>query len=253
MTRALLHRAALLNGLCIGVLSFLAACDGGSGGEPVNEMTPTPGPSNVVQPLFGRPFAGDYPLLNYFDHDHPDPIADKNGYQLTWRAARAVPGIHIQGYDGHTGIDWIMPVGTPLYAMADGLVTFAGPTQPQYCFLQDEVNSTIAVSIGHRTSTNEVYVSRFTHMSRVDVAVGDRVTAGQQVGLSGATGCVGKAGTPHVHLEVSRISNTNNGAPTSVDPYGWEGAGVDPWSVNPRGATSVWLWRDGQAPALFAQ
>ena len=39
----------------------------------------------------------------------------------------------------------------------------------------------------------------YAHLSRVDVTKRDRVVAGQQVGLSGATG---KVSGPHLHFEV---------------------------------------------------
>jgi glucan-binding YG repeat protein len=76
------------------------------------------------------------------------------------------------------------------------------------------------------------------------------VTAGQQIGLSGSTGC---APSPHLHFGVGRIANTNNFPQTVIDPYGWEGAYPDPWEQHPEGAQSLWLWKPGQAPALFRQ
>jgi hypothetical protein len=38
-----------------------------------------------------------------------------------------------------------------------------------------------------------------------------------------------------------------------VDPYGWDGPGEDPWANNERGADSVYLWKDGEAPTLKAK
>jgi murein DD-endopeptidase MepM/ murein hydrolase activator NlpD len=37
---------------------------------------------------------------------------------------------------------------------------------------------------------------------------------------------------------------------TVIDPYGWHATSADPWEVDPRGTSSVWLWRDGEAPRL---
>jgi murein DD-endopeptidase MepM/ murein hydrolase activator NlpD len=143
-----------------------------------------------------------------------------------------------------------MPEGTPLLAMANGVVIFAGETQPAYCALEDNVSSTIAVAVRHPASNGETYTSHYVHMSRVDVAVGDHVEAGQQVGLSGATGCLGRSRIPHLHMAVYRLSNTNNGNATLIDPYGWQGLGVDPWSQHADGAASLWLWQPGEAPSL---
>jgi murein DD-endopeptidase MepM/ murein hydrolase activator NlpD len=231
--------------------TFLCGCDGSGAIEVTSDPVPMPSPDNVVAPLFSKPFDGDYPVLNLFDHDLPlGPGADTGGYQLTWRGERAIPGVHIAGYDSHTGIDWVMPVGTPLFALADGLVTFAGATTPRFCPLDGTVNSGLYVSIGYRALNGDIYISGYNHLSRVDVAIDDRVVAGQQIGLSGATGCVGAGGIPHLHLQVSRVIDN---LLIAVDPYGWQGGGVDPWSMDARGAQSVWLWRDGQTPSLNLQ
>jgi murein DD-endopeptidase MepM/ murein hydrolase activator NlpD len=245
------HRIPSRIAISMLALASLFGCDGSSGPEVSDEPSPSPSSGAATLPMFNRPFNGEFRILNYFDHDIPNGGLDPSGgYQLTWRGERSIPGIHIGGYDGHTGVDWIMPVGTPLLAMADGLVLFAGETAPRYCWLQDEVVSQVLVSIGHRAPNGDIYVTDYNHMSRADVTANQRVTPGQQVGLSGASGCVGRDGTPHLHLNVSRISNTNNGEPSHVDPYGWEGSGIDPWAQHPSGATSVWLWRPGEAPSL---
>jgi murein DD-endopeptidase MepM/ murein hydrolase activator NlpD len=234
----------------------LSGCGGGDSDEndapPItDDRNPAPSTANTVVPRFYRPFQGVYPVLNLFDHDRPlGPAAQTGGYQLTWRGERAFPDAHNVGYDSHTGIDWIMPEGTPLLAMADGLVLFAGETAPAYCVLEDRIATTLRVTIRYLVAGEETFSSVYTHMGRVDVAVGDQVTAGQQVGLSGATGCVGAGKIPHLHMEIYRVSNTNNGHPTLIDPYGWQGSGTDPWSQDPNGAASVWLWQSGEAPSL---
>lgn len=51
-------------------------------------------------------------------------------------------------------------------------------------------------------------VSSYVHMSRLDVHPGDRVTAGQQIGLSGATG---RVTGPHLHLGLNILGQ-------AVDP-----------------------------------
>jgi murein DD-endopeptidase MepM/ murein hydrolase activator NlpD len=238
-------------GIAAVLLASLLGCDDSSGPEVTDQANPAPASGAPALALFARPFVGDYRVLNYFDHDIPNGGAvPSGGYQLTWRGEHSIPGIHTGGYDGHTGIDWIMPVGTPLLAMADGLVLFAGETGPVYCGLTNETLPSTIVRIGHRASNDEVFVVVYNHMSQAEVRTNDRVVAGQQIGRSGASGCVGRDGTPHLHLETLRITNTNNGAAASVDPYGWEGPGVDPWSQRPAGATSVWLWRAGEAPSL---
>lgn len=83
----------------------------------------------------------------------------------------------------HSGLDVAARAGTPLRAPAPGVVTFADPG----LYL---TGGTVLVDHGHGVSSN------FLHLSRIDVAVGDRVEAGQVIGAVGATG---RATGPHMH------------------------------------------------------
>lgn len=86
----------------------------------------------------------------------------------------------------HTGIDFGMPVGTPLFAVAGGKVRL----------LNDKsYGLVVVVSYEH---AGIKYEDWFCHMSKQEVANGATVTAGQQIGLSGNTG---NSTGPHLHLE----------------------------------------------------
>jgi murein DD-endopeptidase MepM/ murein hydrolase activator NlpD len=253
----------------------LGACGGGGASPPspppppqppagstiLPEPTPAPGALQVQMPFLNKPFAGEYPLGNYMDHDAPlGARTPSNGYQLTWRGQHAIPCRDAPGrrpcvgYDSHTGYDWALPENTPLFAMADGEILFAGDTAPEACvLLNEEVVTNRGVRIAYRAPNGEIYTSAYWHMNRVDVAVGQRVTQGQQVGLSGVTGCVGAINGvkwPHLHMDVGRAANTNNGQLSYTDPYGWNGPGEDPYKTNPIGTETFWLWNPGQAPSL---
>lgn len=83
----------------------------------------------------------------------------------------------------HSGMDIAAPTGTPVKAPAAGVVTFAAPD----LYL---TGGTVLLDHGFGISSN------FLHLSRIDVAVGDRVEQGQVVGAVGATG---RATGPHLH------------------------------------------------------
>ena len=85
----------------------------------------------------------------------------------------------------HTGTDFAGAVGTPVRAAARGVVALADTFH-----LAGRV-----IYIDH----GEGLVTAYFHLSRQDVAVGDTVQAGQQIGLVGATG---RVTGPHLHWVV---------------------------------------------------
>jgi murein DD-endopeptidase MepM/ murein hydrolase activator NlpD len=243
------------------LLAATAGCGGGDGGSeggsdafngpPLADVTdPQPSASNTLMPLFSRPFTGEYQVLNYFDHDVPTWPERTNGYKVTWRGARATPGKDIRGYDGHTGIDWLLPENTPLFAVTGGEVVFAGPNSFACPLQNNEVVTQLTVRFRFIAPSGDTYTVTYTHLNRIDVAVGDLVSEGQQLGLSGATGCLGQGQIPHLHFQIVRNVSLNPPQDYFVDPYGWEGPGVDPWSARGAGRTSAWLWKPGQAPDM---
>lgn len=132
---------------------------------------------------------------------HADVIA-KNAWQLPIPAG----AYHLTARFGqcsglwshcHTGLDFAAPTGTPIHAIAGGVVSEAG----------------WAGAYGNRTIVTlpdgtELW---YCHQTSYEVTAGETVTAGQVIGLVGATGNVTG---PHLHLEV-RV----NGTP--VDPKAW--------------------------------
>jgi murein DD-endopeptidase MepM/ murein hydrolase activator NlpD len=87
--------------------------------------------------------------------------------------------------DYHKGTDFVGDEGSPIVAAAAGRVVFTGT-------LKVRGNSVI---IDHGAGVFTAY----HHLSRIDVAEGAMVTAGQLIGLMGATGLVTG---PHLHWEV---------------------------------------------------
>ncbi|MFN2539462.1 MAG: M23 family metallopeptidase [Mycobacteriales bacterium] len=96
----------------------------------------------------------------------------------------------------HDGIDIAAPYGAPVYAMADGVVLYAGPARG---FGQEVV-------LSHPGGVTTVY----GHVSRILVPSGP-VRAGQPIALVGSEG---ESTGPHLHAEV-RVDDH------PVDPLSW--------------------------------
>ena len=103
----------------------------------------------------------------------------------------------------HNGVDFAAPVGTPIYATAEGVVTFSG-RQSGYG---------IVVKIRHAFGFETVYA----HLNKSRVTVGQRVERGQRIADMGSTG---RSTGSHLHYEV-RI----DGVP--VNPSKFIGAARD--------------------------
>lgn len=85
----------------------------------------------------------------------------------------------------HNGVDFAMPIGTPVLATGDGVV---------------------ARTAHHRYAGNYIvldesgpYSSRYLHLSKILVHKGQHVKRGQKIGLSGNTG---RSTGPHLHYEL---------------------------------------------------
>lgn len=85
----------------------------------------------------------------------------------------------------HAGLDWAGPVGTPIFASADGVVVSAG-WESGYGRL---------VRIQHEFGIE----TRFAHLSKIGVKVGQRVSRGDPIGAMGSSG---RSTGTHLHYEV---------------------------------------------------
>ena len=89
------------------------------------------------------------------------------------------------GMKQHKGIDLAAPVGTPVYATADGTVKRADWFSSYGLY--------VAIEHGGDLET------RYAHMSRLAVAAGEHVRKGEIIGYVGTTG---RSTGPHLHYEV---------------------------------------------------
>jgi hypothetical protein len=101
---------------------------------------------------------------------------------------------YVKGY--HTGIDIACPNGSPVRAVADGTITFAGWNGPYGNQVRQKIGGA------------EVW---YNHFSRILVKKGDGVSQGTILGNEGSTGM---STGPHLHFEV-RI----NGKDVDPMPY----------------------------------
>ena len=85
----------------------------------------------------------------------------------------------------HSGTDFRAPIGSPIYATNDGVVV---ANSKRYY-------SGNAVIIDH----GEGIYSSYSHMSRIDVKIGQHVKQGEKLGLSGSTG---RVTGPHLHFGI---------------------------------------------------
>ena len=106
-------------------------------------------------------------------------------------AAKRHPGISAY----HHGIDYAIPVGSPVYAAADGVVEYVGVsgTYGNYIIIRHAVKSSL-----------------YAHLSKPLVSQGQKVVRGQQIALSGGAKGMPGAGNsqgPHLHFEIRNHGN----------------------------------------------
>lgn len=105
------------------------------------------------------------------------------------RTLRGVP-------DTHTGLDIGLPMGTPVLACEDGVVTGSG--------WRNAYGNCITIDHGSITTL-------YAHNSVLQVSVGQKVKRGEQIALVGSTG---NSTGPHIHLGVIK-----NGKYVDPAPY----------------------------------
>lgn len=108
-----------------------------------------------------------------------------------------------QSIGAHYATDIASAEGTPLYAIADGVV-YSSDYNSAY-------GNVVKVKFKYK---GEILYATYSHMSSRAVQAGDLVKAGQLVGKIGNTGNVsGALGGYHVHFEIDK---DNNGRPAYV-------------------------------------
>ncbi len=107
------------------------------------------------------------------------------------------------GPEFHYGVDLANKTGTPIWAAADGVVSYAAP-----------LSSYGNVVILTHSIDGQIYTTVYAHLSAFNVSVGDVVNQGQQIAAMGSTG---RSTGPHLHFEI-HIGSWQGQAVGSVNP-----------------------------------
>ncbi|MET9035379.1 peptidoglycan DD-metalloendopeptidase family protein [Streptomyces mirabilis] len=130
--------------------------------------------------------------------------ATNTGYTLPVEGATIGTGYKVAGSmwssGYHTGVDFVVPTGTTVKAVAAGTVVSAG-------WGGAYGNQVVIQHADGR-------YSQYAHLSALSVSAGQTVTESQQIGLSGATGNVTG---PHLHFEIRTTPNYGS----DVDPVAY--------------------------------
>lgn len=117
------------------------------------------------------------------------------GFRLTSEYGMRVHPV-LGGRRAHKGIDLASPVGTPVYAPADGMVGKAEWFSSYGLYIQVEHGGDLE--------------TRYGHLSRLNVAAGQFVKKGDLIGYVGTTG---RSTGPHLHYEVRVAGEAVNPLP----------------------------------------
>ena len=131
----------------------------------VNGRFYTPEGESLLPPFDRRPFSGNYRISSSFNPQRRHPVT-----------GRVAP---------HQGTDFAMPIGTPIQAPADGLVTR----------VENHPLAGRFIVIEH----GQGYSTRYLHLNRTLVRPGQTVERGERIALSGNTG---RSTGPHLHYEI---------------------------------------------------
>jgi murein DD-endopeptidase MepM/ murein hydrolase activator NlpD len=124
-------------------------------------------------------------------------------------------------------------LGDAVFAVADGLVVYAGDPSPGWGNI---------VILAHRRPNGELVQSMYAHLDRIDVSLGELVARGRSVGRVGTAHGSYPA---HLHFEIRTGDGVDIGAGYGGDPlnrvdpgkalFEWRGAAADDFTPAPLG------------------
>lgn len=140
-----------------------------------------------VQAELAQMLGDDPPFFTVWPVDRTGYYRLSSNFGMRWHPILRVNRMH-------SGVDFAKPAGSNIYAVASGVVVFAG--------VRNGYGNTVIIAHGPTLAT------LYAHAERILVSNGQQVQAGQVIAKVGSTGL---ATGPHLHFEVRK-----NGTP--VDP-----------------------------------
>ena len=130
--------------------------------------------------------------VQFYDKVWQNPVQWKNKIRITgvYGSQRVFKGVP---KTPHYGVDYAVPVGTPLLAPMDGTIVL----------VKDMYYSGKTIIMNHGGGV----FSSFLHLSKMTVAVGDKVTTGTVIG---ATGNTGRSTGPHLDWRMNWMNKRIN-------------------------------------------
>jgi len=145
-------------------------------------------------------------LQDWQEYTYHPPLLDK--YEIRFKHGQRYPMNpafgSLQG-KRHLGVDYLLPTGKPIYAIADGVT-----------------KSSKGVHAGNMVTlvTNRGLSVRYMHLSKFVQTSNGRVSRGQIIGYTGNTGT---STAPHLHLDIFE------GVPTNINQFS---KFIDPLTLN---------------------
>lgn len=174
------------------------------------EPSPTPSPTYAPPTFTPTPIVGATwtapapdPARQVADHYvMARPLPDSEVNYISWTYPYG--GTSGGRLRMHYGVDFANPTGTSVLAAADGVVLYAGDDfSVQFGPMNNFYGRLVVIQHNIMDSSGGAVYTLYGHLDAWEVSAGQAVTAGQRIGVVGATGI---AQGPHLHFEV-RVGN----------------------------------------------
>lgn len=120
----------------------------------------------------------------------------------------------------HAGVDLKLPYGTPVGAIADGIV---------HAVRKDD-RLGLFVILRHTHPTEGTLFSMYGHLASAQVHVGQQVRSGERIGAVGRTGLTS---APHLHLQIDRPQKSGGTHVPFITYAIPRPEDIDRWTINP--------------------